>query len=439
MRLFKMIHHTALVLMIALYCISSNVSADQELTIEITSGADNATPIAIVPFRWQGQGVLPEDVAQIVQDDLQRSGQFKPLARGSMLSMPWQKKEVFFRDWRVSGVEYLVIGKIAPLGVQRYEISYELYDVVRGESLLTQSIVATDFRDGAHFVSDKVYEALTNIPGAFSTKIMYITYEKMRGGKSRYRLQRADADGHRYFTILESSEPIMSPTWSPSGKKIAYVSFHDDGKPAIYIQDIKTGKRDRITHFRGINGAPDWSPDGTKMAMSLSKDGNSEIYILDLVTKQFRRMTNHYAIDTEPRWAPSGNKIIFTSDRAGGPQIYELDVNNGSVRRLTFEGNYNARGDLTPDGRYLVYVHRAGRVFHIAVQDLQLGVFNTLTETVLDESPSIAPNGSMILYATQQGGQGILGAVSIDGRVKTRMPSKKGEVREPSWSPFLNR
>lgn len=415
------------------------VQAEQELTIQITEGRDNATPIAVVPFAWKGQVSLPEDIAAIIAADLSRSGQFNPLPRGDMLSRPSRKQDVFFRDWRILGSEYLVIGRVDPAGPNRYELTYELFDVFKGESYgKPETIAFTDFRKVAHFASDRIYERLTGTRGAFSTQILYITYDRVGPKDHLYRLQLADSDGHKALTILESSEPIMSPTWSPDGRRLAYVSFHEQGRPGIFIQDIYTGKRTKLTAFKGVNGAPDWSPDGQKMAMSLSKDGNLEIYIMDLNTRQLRRMTNHYAIDTEPRWSGDGNKIIFTSDRGGGPQIYEMNVKNGSVRRLTFEGNYNARGTLTPDDRYLVMVHRANGLFHVAVQDLELGTFKILTQTALDESPSVAPNGAMLLYATRHLGQGILGAVSLDGRAKFRLPSKRGEVREPSWSPFLN-
>lgn len=414
------------------------VSAAQELTIEITQGVDNATSIAVVPFEWQGSEIMPEDVAQIVAADLERSGQFVPLPVGDMLSRPSSKTDVFFRDWRALGVEYLLIGQIKPGKQRKYDVEYQLFDVYGGNSVFHTDASMEHLRDGAHHVSDRVYEAITGIKGAFSTEILYITVERTSAGKQFFRLRKADADGHRSRTIFEDSEPILSPTWSPNGRHVAFVSFKSS-RPAIYVQDTWTGKQQKITSFKGINGAPDWSPDGKKLAMTLSKDGNPEIYMMDLSTKKMTRLTKHYAIDTEPRWAPDGKTLVFTSNRGGSPQVYQLNVSDKTVRRLTFEGSYNARGDITPDGQYLVMVHRAGGLFHIAVQHLMRGSFSIITETALDESPSVAPNGSMLIYATQRGGQGVLAAVSIDGRVKIRLPSSRGAVREPAWSPFLNR
>ena len=229
----------------------------------------------------------------------------------------------------------------------------------------------------------------------------------------------------------------MSPTWSPDGRKVAYVSFENQGLPSIYVHELATTQREKVSSFKGINGAPDWSPDGQKLALTLSRDGNPEIYMLDLNTKALTRLTQHYGIDTEPRWLPDGKSLVFTSSRSGGPQIYKLNINDKSVRRVSFQGAYNARSDVTPDGRYLVYVHRRNGSFNVGVQDLQRGTFNIVTRTDMDESPSVAPNGSMVIYGTQDGGTGVLQAVSIDGRVKVELPSKEGEVREPAWSPFL--
>lgn len=418
--------------------ISFHADAAQELTIEITQGIDNATSIAIVPFFWEGDTIISEDLAQIVSADLQRSGQFVTLPATDMLSRPTAEKDVFFRDWRVLGVEYLLIGRVRPGKQQNYQIEYQLFDIYGGKSIFHTDASMEHLRDGAHHVSDRVYEAITGIKGAFSTEILYITVERDANDKQLFRLRKADADGHRAMTIFEDHEPILSPSWSPNGRHVAFVSFQST-RPSIYIQDTWKGTQEKLTGFRGINGAPDWSPDGKTLAMTLSKDGNPEIYLLELATRKFTRLTNHYAIDTEPRWAPDGRTLVFTSNRGGSPQIYQLNVNDKSVRRLTFEGSYNARGDITPDGQYLVMVHRADDLFHIAVQHLVRGTFSILTETALDESPSVAPNGSMLIYATQRSGQAVLGAVSIDGRVKIRLPSSRGAVREPAWSPFLNR
>lgn len=410
--------------------------AEQELTIEITSGSSSATPIAIVPFQWFGSGILPEDIGQIVSSDLERSGLFKPLSSNNMLSRPFERKDVFFKDWRILGMDYLVIGRVKPVGSQ-YAFEFELFDVFKGEVIEVRKGASADLRAMAHHISDIIFEKLTGIKGAFSTQILYINVDRGRDGKRRYRLQKADADGHRSETIYESFEPVMSPSWSPDGKKIAYVSFQSS-RPAIYVQEIYTGRQFKLASFKGINGAPDWSPDGSRMAITLSKDGNPEIYILSLSSGKLERLTNHYSIDTEPRWSPSGNSIIFTSDRGGSPQIYEIDLSTRELKRLTFSGTYNARGELGPTGKELVMVHQEAGRFHIAVQDLQRQSFSILTQTLLDESPSISPNGVMVIYATQERGQGVLSAVSIDGQVKFRLPARSGEVREPAWSPFLH-
>lgn len=410
--------------------------AHASLVIEITQGRDDAVPIAVVPF--QASGVQPaEDVAAIVAADLHRSGQFRPLPVGDLLSRPSRGEDIIWRDFRVMKTDYVVLGRVQPQGEGEYRIEYELHDVARGARLLGASYTAGrgQLRDVAHSIADRVFEQLTGIQGAFSTKILYVTVNER--DDYPFQLQYADADGHRAQTILRSREPIMSPSWSPDGSHVAYVSFESDGLPKIYVHELATSQRRVVSSERGINGAPAWSPDGAQLALTLSRDGNPQIYTLDLASGQLTRQTNSRAIDTEPRWLPDGRSLIFTSSRGGGPQIYRLDLSDKSVRRLTFEGRYNARPDITPDGRHLVFVHRTDRGFQIGVQDLKRGTFNVVTGTNMDESPSVAPNGTMIIYGTQEGGTGVLEAVSIDGRVKVNLPSKEGEVREPAWSPFL--
>jgi len=354
------------------------------------------------------------------------------------LSLPQRHSEVFFRDWRILEQQYLVIGEISqavPNG--EYRVQYELYDVYEQKRILGERVMGDvdELRDIAHRISDTIYETLTGVSGAFSTQILYVTVNRNADGNDLFQLQLADADGHRAQTILESREPILSPAWAPDGKRIAYVSF-ETRRPAVYIQNLQTGRREKIPSFQGLNSAPAWSPDGKKLAMVLSKDGNPELYLVDVESKQLQRLTHHFGIDTEPSWAPDGKSLVFTSSRGGRPQIYRLTLADGSVKRLTFEGDYNARGRLSRDGRFLLMVHRSNGVFHIAVKDLQRDDLRILTETHLDESPSIAPNGSMVIYATNYQNKGILAAVSIDGRVKFRLPSKAGDVREPAWSPF---
>lgn len=404
-----------------------------ELTIEITQGVDNPTAIAVVPFGWQGGG-LSEDLAAIISQDLRRSGQFSPLANKDMLAFPHHQADVYYRDWRILGTEFLLLGNLDLVG-ERYQLTFELFDVLLQKKVLRQTVDGdkTQLRDLAHFVSDKVYELITGIRGAFSTQMIYV---EALGGNKLYRLMLADVDGAREKLLLESKQPLMSPAWSPDGKHVAYVSF-ETGRPAIFRQEIATAERQQLTNFKGLNGAPVWSPDGNKLAMVLSKDGNPEIYTLDLTSGLFKRITKHFAIDTEPNWTIDGNGIVFTSDRGGKPQIYQVTLASGRVERLTFEGDYNARARISPDGKSLVMVHRYNGVFHIAAQDMASGDIRVLTETHLDESPSIAPNGAMLMYATKYKGKGILAAVSLDAGVRFRLPSKSGDVREPSWSPYF--
>lgn len=408
-------------------------SARAELTIEITQGMDNPTAIAVAPVGWSGDP-LAEDISSIVEADLRRSGQFSPIAKEDMLSFPRFGDSVFYRDWRVLGSEYLVVSRLTATLEGGYSLDFELFDVLSQRRVLQRNVVggANNLRDIAHAISDAVYQEITGIRGAFATKMLYVE----AFGNQKYRLMRADADGARESLLLESDQPLMSPTWSPDGKQVAYVSF-ETGRPAIFRQVIATAEREQLTNFKGLNGAPAWSPDGKSMAMVLSKDGNPEIYTLDLATKAFTRRTRHFAIDTEPTWTNDGSGLVFTSDRGGKPQIYQVTLASGRVERLTFEGDYNARARISPDGKTLVMVHRYNGVFHIATQDFLTGNIRVLTETRLDESPSIAPNGAMLMYATKHRGKGILAAVSLDAGVKFRLPSKQGDVREPSWSPYF--
>lgn len=410
-----------------------------ELRIEITRGVDNAVRVAVVPFGWMGKRKLPLAVDEVISADLGLSGRFVALPSEQMLSLPHRSEEVIARDWRMLDVEYLVVGFMEPDGVQ-VRLTFELFDVLRQKVVASQTIggVPGDLRDMAHHVSDVVFEELTGIEGAFSTRIMYVTAQARENGRL-FSLNIADADGHRVETVLQSDEPILSATWSPDGRMISYVSFETDGRPAIYLHELSTGNRQILTSFAGLNGAPSFSPDGSQMALVLSKDGNPDIYILDLQTRRLRRITRHYGIDTEPSWTADGESIIFTSNRGGQPQIYQLRLSDFQIQRLTFEGDYNAKANLLRDGSGLVMVHRRDGIYHIALLDLNRGRLTVLTETTLDESPSVAPNGAMLIYATQDRGEGILAAVSIDGGVKFNLPSSEGDVREPAWSPVKNR
>jgi TolB protein len=410
--------------------------ARAELVIEITQGVDDPTPIAVVPFAWTDAGTAPEDIAQVVHDDLARSGQFEPIARTDMLGLPSREEDLFYRDWRAISSEYVLIGRIS--GSQALRIESELYDVIR-QSRVFDGVVtgpASEARMLGHRVSDAVYERLTGIPGAFATRLLYVSVTRNPTGKDYYRLTLADSDGARPIVLLESREPVMSPSWAPDGQEIAYVSF-ETSRPAIFRQNLQTGEREQLTNFRGLNSSPAWSPDGNTLAMVLSKDGSPDIYLMDMASKRLTRVTRHYAIDTEPSWMPDGNSILFTSDRGGRPQIYRYDLRTGTTDRVTFEGRYNARARVAQDGRNVVLVHQQEGDFHIAIHDLVTDRLTVLTSTQLDESPSIAPNGSMVLYATKYGDRGILSAVSVDGGVKFRLPARSGDVREPAWSPYL--
>ena len=406
----------------------------------ISQGADRATPIAVVPFGWQGGSVLPEDMSEIIGNDLRNSGYFEPIPRQNMISLPTQASEVIYRDWKALGAQYVLVGNIVPNG-GRLQVQYALFNVNTEQQVMTGNVGGgTDqLRDMAHHIADQSFEKLTGVKGAFSTRLLYVTAERMGANNTRYTLQRSDYDGARAVTLLQSREPILSPSFAPDGRRIAYVSF-EQRRPRIFVQHIDTGRREQITNFEGLNGAPAWSPDGNRLAFVLSRDGNPEIYVMDMGSRQMRRVTNHYAIDTEPFWGKDGQTLYFTSDRAGRPQIYKTNINSGAVERVTFVGNYNANPKLSADEKTLVMIHRQDgfTVFKVAAQDLETNRLRILSDTSLDESPTVAPNGTMLIYATRQQGRGVLMLASTNGRVRLPLPTAQGEVREPSWSPYLN-
>lgn len=424
--------------LILLFILVSSQSSQAVLDIQITEGMEEALPIAIVPFAWsQADKLPPLRPTDIIASDLRGSGRFKPMDFQDLPQQPHTAAEVKFQDWRLLGMENLVIGNLYLTTSGEYEIEFRLFDVYRETQIAGFRLTSNEaqLRRNAHKISDLIYEKLTGVRGAFSTRIAYITVDKLAQGKTVHSLEIADADGFNPRVLLQSPEPLMSPSWSPDGNKLAYVSF--EGKnSAIYIQEILTGNRKQIQSSPGINSAPAWSPDGSRLALTLSKDGNPEIYILHIATGLLQRVTSNAAIDTEPNWSSDGNRLIFTSDRSGGPQIYEVDVRGGTPQRLSFEGNYNARPRYSPDNKSIAMVHGYKGNYRIAVLDKDTGFTNVLTETNLDESPSYAPNGHMIIYATTGFRGTELAAVSSDGRIHQRLALTKGEVREPAWGPF---
>ena len=411
------------------------------LTIEITQGSEGAQPIAVIPFEWVGKGNRPSSLKNIIVADLQRSGQFSSLADKDLISQPHDGKDVNYQTWRALNVGYIVVGKILSLADGSFQVQFQLLDVFKGKQLAGYSIrsLNSGLRRTAHHISDIIYKTITGEEGAFNTHISYITVTLDKENKKQYRLAIADADGYNEKIIYSSSQPLMSPSWSPDGTRLAYVSFLS-GRPEIYIQNIFSAKRTKIASFKGLNNAPRWSPDGKHLALTLSKDGNPEIYILNVNSRKLTRITRSYAIDTEPEWLPNSKGLIFTSDRGGSPQLYEIKLKRYRVtsraQRLTFEGNYNSRPAISVDGRYVAMVHRAQGKFRIAVLERATQNFRVLTNGSLDESPSFAPNGRMIIYATEEKFRGILFAVSVDGRARQRLSFKKGDVREPVWSPY---
>jgi TolB protein len=416
-------------------------SAQAEFEITIKGDRSAATPVAVVPFGWSQTTEPPLDIAAVVHSDLAWSGIFAPIDRVDMPQNPIQPDAINFPAWRVLGVSYLLIGQTIPLGEDKYRVEARAYDVFKG---LEGKRVANQFTESgenlravAHKISDIFYESVTGRRGVFSTNILYITVVK-RGRDKRYALTLADADGYNPREIFISRTPLMSPAWSPDGSQVAYVSF-EKGKQEIFVQHVGSSKRESIAKFSGLNGAPAWSPDGRKLAMTLSKDGNPEIYVMDLATRRLQRITRNAAIDTEPAWSPDGGALVFTSDRSGRPQIYRASITGGREERLTFEGKENMRPRLSPDGKFLAFVHsRPGAGYTIGLINLVNQDFKVLSNGPLDESPTFAPNSAMILYAAQEGGQGVLYSVPVEGADPSELRFSDGDVREPAWGPFAD-
>jgi len=410
---------------IFLLLIFSN-SIFSELTLEITEGTEDPYRVAILPFK--GDKKLSTELENIIINNLRRSGEFYVFQASDLLSTPDKEENIVFNDFKILNVDYLVMGNIT-----NGDVVYEIYDIGKRSKVRSSTVfgIPNKNRQLAHYISDGVYEEITGIPGISSTKILYVTQE------NKYRLMVADADGENEQILLESKEPIISPSWSPDSRQVAYVSF-ETGMAKVFIQNIATGERRVAIENRSQISSPAWSPDGKFLSLTLYQDGNAEIYILNLSNKNLTRLTNHYSIDTESSWSPKGSKIMFTSGRSGSPQLYELDLKkfNSKPKRISFDGNYNAKGSYLPDNEGIVFVHRSNTNFQIAMKYFDENFVRTLTAAKMDESPSISPNGNVIVYAIKDDGMGLLAGVTLSG-AKFRLPATKGAVREPSWSGYL--
>ena len=409
----------------------------QTLKIDV-QGVAQPTPVAIVPFGWTGsRPEMPLDVAAVISADLKRSGRFAPIGEEKMLQKPTSGADVDFDDWGFVNVEAVVVGSVEQTGENAYTLQFQLFDVFGRRQLVGYRMPASrgTMRAAAHRAADMIYEKLTGIKGVFGTKVAYVT--ALRQGQGQlYSLIVSDQDGENEHKIMESTDPIMSPAWSPDSRQLAYVSF-EGNRSSIFVQTLRTGNRFKVSSKPGINGAPSFSPDGRQLVVTLGGvDGNLDIYVLDITSRQTRRLTTHRAIDTEGTWSPDGRYIYFTSDRAGGPQVYRVAADGGSPERITFEGSYNARPRLSPDGKRLAVVHNDRGNFRIGVMDLDKKNLLIVSRGRQDESPSFAPNSDSLIYATRQGRNGVLETVSADGLIRQKMASGSGDVREPVWSPF---
>jgi len=401
--------------------------ASAQFRVEVSGVGLTQVPIAFAPLR--GEETSPQKISTIVQADLERSGQFKGVSAG-MVTDETQRPDV--NAMRQKGADALLTGSISRMGDGRYDVRVRLWDVVRGQDLGAMSyvVVTGDLRLASHRISDFVYEKLTGDKGVFSTRIAYVT----KAG-ARYNLWVADSDGENAQSALASPEPIISPSWSPSGGQLAYVSF-ESRKPVVYVHDVSTGKRRVIANFRGSNSAPSWSPDGRTLAVTLSRDGGSQLFAIDAHGGEPRRLTQSAAIDTEPVFSPDGSAIYFVSDRGGAPQIYRMPASGGPANRVTFNGTYNISPSISPDGRWLAYISRIGGAFKLHVMDIASGNVAAITDSNRDERPSFAPNSRLIVYATVQDGREALMTTTLDGRIKARLSGQGGDLREPNWGPF---
>jgi TolB protein len=413
----------------------------QGLDIGTVVGNEAALPIAVVPMPYQGGAAAPEtDVASVIRADLNRSGQFRSMPEESMTERPTRGSEINWPTWQVLRQDFVVVGRVLDTGDGSYRVEYELYDRALQQRLLGLALSGRGkgLRDVAHQIADQIYEKILGVRGAFWTRIAYVTAAGT-GQQIRYALMVADSDGFNPQTVVRSGEPLLSPAWSPDGRRLAYVSF-ERGNSTIYVQEIATGAREVVASFKGINGAPAFSPDGTRLAMTLSKSGNPEIYVMDLGSKALTQVTRHFGIDTEAVWTPDGH-LVFTSDRAGKPQLYQVPAGGGDATRVSFQGDSNAKATVAFDGKKIAAAQGNGNVYRISIMDRSFGTprWQTVSPGNLDESPSFAPNASMLLYAAKDGRRGVLYAVSADGRVRQRLVLADGDVREPAWSPYRQR
>jgi TolB protein len=425
------------------------------LDLQLTQGIRSAIPIAIVPFAGQSDPQSPDNVSSVISADLQNSGRFSVMSKSDIKQTPSSAADVDFSYWQNLNQSNLVVGSVQSAGSGRYRITFQLLNAYHNKGAAgktssapawqsavllsnTFTVDASQLRSVAHHISDLIYENLTGDKGVFSTKIAYVVAQPAPGGRGQYALEMSDMDGYNPKPLLKSNQPIMSPVWSPNGQRIAYVSF-EGGDPIIYLQDVSSGSRQVISKFSGLNSAPAFSPDGQRLALVLTRTGYPKIFTMGIGGSQLKQITDGNSIDTEPFWSADGS-LYFTSSRGGAPQIYKTSANGGgSAQRVTFQSKYNASASLSPDGKMLAVLSGGNNQYNIAIQDVASGRYTLLTQSGNDQSPSMAPNGKMILYATQVGGRGVLGMISTDGKVKITLPARGGDVREPAWGPFNNR
>ena len=413
-----------------LFILAFSNALTSELILEITQGTEDPYRVAILKF--EGDQKASNDIDKIIRNNLKRSGEFNLFTNEDLLSLPTDETEVIFNDFKILNIDYLVIGKIVKDGIS-ISVVYDIFDINKGKKIRTSTVygIPNKNRQLGHYVSDGIYEEITGMKGISSTKILYVTENK------NFNLMVADADGSNEQILLKSNDPIISPAWSPDSKKVAYVSF-ETGMAKVYIQDIATGERELAIENSSQISSPSWSPDGKFLSLTMYQDGNAEIYILNLKNRNLTRLTNHFSIDTESSWSPKGSKIMFTSGRSGSPQLYEIDLRrfNAKPKRITFDGNYNAKGSYLPNNEGFIFVHRENKNFQIAIKYYNENFIRPLTNAQLDESPSISPNGNVIVYAIKDDGMSLLAGVTLSG-AKFRLPAKMGFVREPAWSGFL--